>query len=138
MTDWSEIPCDESGSNGYGAHRSTWIAANGPVPSGMLICHRCDNPPCHELAHLFLGTQTDNMRDAADKGRMRGLFEAGHTRSRKLTEDEYADIRARYADGRTLRHHPDPTKASGTELALEYGLHVSTICLIAKGFTALP
>lgn len=50
-------------------HRWIWTLVNGPIPAGAQVLHRCDNPPCFRLDHLFLGTQTDNMRDMAAKGR---------------------------------------------------------------------
>lgn len=54
-----------------GTHKLAWILTHGPVPEGMEVCHRCDNPPCSRPEHLFLGTHRDNMQDAAAKGRTR-------------------------------------------------------------------
>lgn len=53
------------------AHRIAWEKTHGAIPAGMNVCHRCDNPPCIRPEHLFLGTQSDNMRDAWRKGRLR-------------------------------------------------------------------
>lgn len=51
-------------------HRVAWEIAYGPVPDGKFVCHRCDVRCCINREHLFLGTNVDNMRDAASKGRM--------------------------------------------------------------------
>lgn len=51
------------------SHRVSWVMERGPIPPGMLVCHRCDNPPCVRPDHLFLGTPTDNMQDMIAKGR---------------------------------------------------------------------
>lgn len=52
------------------AHRVAWVILHGPIPDGMLCLHRCDVPACvNSETHLFLGTQSDNMTDAARKGR---------------------------------------------------------------------
>jgi hypothetical protein len=51
------------------AHRLAWEEANGPIPAGMYVCHTCDVPACVNVEHLFLGSQSDNMKDMAAKGR---------------------------------------------------------------------
>ena len=52
-------------------HRVVWTEHNGLIPKGMCICHHCDNPPCINIDHLFLGTHKENMEDMARKGRGR-------------------------------------------------------------------
>ena len=54
-----------------GAHRVAFMLSVGPIPDGMFVCHRCDNPPCCNPAHLFLGTVQDNTADMDRKGRRR-------------------------------------------------------------------
>jgi len=51
------------------AHRVSWELLHGPIPENMKICHHCDNPPCCNDAHHFLGTTADNNKDRAQKGR---------------------------------------------------------------------
>lgn len=51
------------------ASRVMWTIFNGRIPKGLLICHRCDNLQCVELAHLFIGTPSDNVQDMHKKGR---------------------------------------------------------------------
>src|SRR6266404_4287882 len=53
------------------AHRMSWLIHNGELPKGVLILHKCDNPPCVRPDHLYAGTPKDNMQDAIKRGRFR-------------------------------------------------------------------
>lgn len=50
-------------------HRARWIAIFGEIPANIFVCHKCDNPPCARLSHLFLGTHDQNILDMLSKGR---------------------------------------------------------------------
>jgi hypothetical protein len=108
------------------AHRFSYELHYGPVPDGLYVLHRCDNPPCVNPAHLWLGTHLDNTADRHRKGRSRGhdLIGEDHPRA-KLTAAQVHDIRERYASG----------QASGVQLAREFGVRPTNISRIVLGQT---
>lgn len=98
------------------AHRYSWALHNGKqVPDGMSVCHSCDNRKCVNPAHLWIGTNEENMLDKIAKGRHRNLRGEDHPDS-ILTEIQVLSILA------DARPH--------TVLAQEYGVHAQTISSI--------
>ena len=98
------------------AHRLAWMLTHGPIPTGLSVCHRCDNPPCCNPDHLFLGSHSDNFRDAARKGRLA---------QQKLNFAIATQIRREYRRGR------GPSSMRG--LAERYGVNSSCISDIITG-----
>ena len=82
------------------AHRAAWELANGPVPLGLHVLHRCDVPACINPAHLWLGTNADNMTDKVAKGRHRnGDVRGEQCAAAKLTAADVRIVKARLATG---------------------------------------
>lgn len=80
------------------ASRLVWACTNGPIPEGLFVCHSCDNPPCCNPAHLFLGTAKDNVRDMMAKGRRRAMY--GEALNRQcLTNATAQEVRTLCASG---------------------------------------
>ncbi len=96
------------------ASRFAYEIKIGPIPVGFFVCHKCDNPPCCNPAHLFLGTQQDNMDDMAIKGRRAINSNAS------LTKEMVIEIRSKYR----------PRKYTQMKLAEEFGIDQSTVSLI--------
>lgn len=76
------------------AHRWSYAHHVGPIPEGLFVLHRCDNPGCVNPDHLFLGTQADNVADCIKKGRR------SQVRYRKLSPEQRGEIKDLYATGR--------------------------------------
>lgn len=100
------------GREARGAHRISWEIHNGPQPPGYCVCHHCDNPPCVNPAHLFLGTIGDNNADRAAKGRTVAPRGERHWGA-KVTPPIVLEIRAAVG-----RH---------TDIAARYGLSAVTV-----------
>lgn len=109
------------------AHRFSWELANGPIPPGKLICHHCDNPPCVNPAHLFVGTIADNSADAVTKGRHRlnKAFGEKHPHCR-LTEKDVLEIR------RIIRDCPDYLTPNYKKIGEKFGVGSSAIFAVVK------
>lgn len=87
-------------------HRVMFEQAFGPIPAGLDACHRCDIPACCNPHHIFIGTRTENMRDAVRKGRV----PRGSASSRaKLNETAVAQIRRRAETGECQRRIAEAT-----------------------------
>lgn len=120
----------------YLAHRLSYELHNGPIPSGMLICHTCDNRKCVNPRHLFAGTPKDNLHDASVKGRVvsgdnhhfRVHPETAPMGTRnahaKLTEESVSQIKKRLLENET-----------SASLAMEFGVTNGTIYFIKTGQT---
>lgn len=83
----------------YRVHRIIWMLVHGWIPRRVKVCHDCDAPPCCNPAHLFAGTQLDNLKDMRAKGRhSRGEKVAQHV----LTENKVRELRVRRARGESV------------------------------------
>jgi hypothetical protein len=90
------------GENGriIGAHRAAWIVTYGPIPAGMYVCHKCDNPPCCRPDHLFLGDAGVNNADRDAKGRRRDAPPRGEANANaRVTAEQVREMRRLRAEG---------------------------------------
>ena len=120
------------GTKDWRAHRFSWTSRRGPIPDGQLVLHSCDNPPCVNPDHLFLGSQLDNRADCSAKGRAATGPENGarlyperlargeRQGLAKLTAAQVGDIRARYRTGQYRQ----------TDLSAIFGISPATVAQI--------
>jgi hypothetical protein len=105
------------------AHRWMYEKRCGPVPDGLILCHHCDNPPCVNPDHLFVGTQADNNADKIAKGRDGSLRGERHLKA-KMTAAMVREARRLNAEG-----------VSGRKLAARFGLSPSAMQQLLAGKT---
>jgi hypothetical protein len=99
------------------SHRVSWELANGSIPDGQCVLHRCDNPRCVNPDHLFIGTQLDNIADAV-------------TKRRNPRGAQFPQAKLRDADVRTIRRRYSTGGITQMKLAQEYGVSDGVICEI--------
>jgi len=110
------------GRTGFYAHRVAYTWFIGEIPQRKLVCHLCDVKSCCNPHHLFIGTQTDNMRDAVKKGLMHKGESSGQS---KLNLKQVTEIRTKYR----------PYEYGYKKLGKEYSVTWSNIRAIIKGHT---
>jgi hypothetical protein len=103
------------------AHRLSYEFAHGPIPDGLVVCHRCDNPLCVRPTHLFLGTHADNFRDMVNKRRQSGHLPPRYVGAdhpiAKLSDEAVREIRRRYADGEPKHRIANSFNVSDTTIS---------------------
>ena len=103
-------------------HRLAYAAAKGAIPTGLMVCHTCDNPRCFNPDHLFIGTALDNNRDRENKGRGADRHGERHP-GVKLSDAEVLEIQ-HLGVTTTLRHR---------EIAARYGVTRARISQLMRG-----
>lgn len=99
------------------SHRIAWEFTHGPLTSDQVLCHTCDNPRCCNPAHLFIGTQADNIADMHKKKRWSPTPSPGSRNGNaRYTEDQVREIRRLRAEG-----------MSRAEIAARFGVTVGSI-----------
>lgn len=131
------------------AHRVAWEVTYGPIPDGLCVLHRCDNPPCCNPAHLWLGTKAQNNADRAVKGRSAIGDRSGarlhpETRARgdrhpaRYTPgwgqgERNGRARLTQADADAIRRAYVPGVVRQLDLAHQYGVSLGAVAHIIHG-----
>lgn len=107
----------KAGPTTIGTHRYAWELANGKIPKGLFVLHKCDNRACCNPEHLWIGTNADNVADMDQKGRRADTRGMNHPQ-RKLNEDQVISIRS--------------DERSNPQIASEYGVTKELISQIKR------
>lgn len=124
--------CGTANSFGYGkwgvgvrkqryAHRLAYVAAYGPIPPGMVVCHKCDVSACVNPDHLFAASQGDNIRDCVAKGR--------HKPPPPRSGEAHHQAKITQSDAEAIRRDKRPSRVVGPE----YGISHAMVCYIRRG-----
>jgi hypothetical protein len=116
-------------------HRTSWELAHGPIPEGMLVCHTCDVRNCLNPAHLFLGTQLQNIADKVAKGRQSRGPKHGQSRGNPARGEQHPNARLTAETVRYIRERYSTNLVSHADLALELGVSRATVAQVVRGVT---
>lgn len=123
------------------AHRISYLVFRGEIPNDLFVCHKCDNPSCVNPDHLFIGSNSDNMKDAQEKGRLKNMnnfnFDTRSKggkiggaiiakRKRKLNDSQLEEVRE-------LLENNGDKYGIVTSIAKKYGVRVGIISAIKHG-----
>ena len=106
----------------WGVHRFAWTLTYGAIPSGLFVCHHCDNASCVHPGHLFLATNQENMHDCAKKGRTSGVKRGG---------DRNPNAKLTWMMVRELRRLE--SRQDAIRLGEQYGVHWGTVDKVRYG-----
>lgn len=125
---YGQIGLDLGAGKTMTTHRAAWMLTHGEIPPDLFVCHKCDNPPCVNPDHLFLGTIHDNNADRDAKGRTKRGFELDRT---VLSEEDVRMVRREYRRFRVpgVRGY----RSNSKELAAQLGVSRKYIAAIAAG-----